>query len=118
MENARLDRIDYEILRLLQNNARISNKEIAAAIRLAPSTCHERLKRLQKSGVLIGNHVDVDLKAIGFRLEALLFIELARQQRKAVERVIKEIESIPEVQRLYVVTGRYDLLIQHFGYWS
>lgn len=111
MESTLIDRIDFEILRLLLNNARISNKEIAAATRLAPSTCHERLKRLQKSGVLTGTHVDVDLKAIGFGLEALLFIELARQQRNAVERLIQEIESIPEVQRLFVVTGRYDLLI-------
>jgi len=111
MTNEPLDRTDFDILRLLLKNARISNKEIAAATRLAPSTCHERLKRLRKNGVLTGAHVDVDLKAIGFRLEALLFIELERQQRDSVERLIKEIESIPEVQRLFVVTGRYDLLI-------
>jgi DNA-binding Lrp family transcriptional regulator len=106
-----LDRIDIDILRTLLNNARASNKEIAAATGLAPSSCHERLKRLRKSGVLAGTHVDIDLKSIGFHLEALLFIELARQQRDAVERLMMDIESIPEFRRVFVVAGRYDLLI-------
>jgi hypothetical protein len=51
-----LDRTDFGILRLLQNDASLSNKEIAAAIGLAPSSAHERLKRLRE---LRGSHADV-----------------------------------------------------------
>jgi DNA-binding Lrp family transcriptional regulator len=55
-----LDRIDFGILRLLQNDASLSNKEVAAAIGLAPSSAHERLKRLRQEGILRGFHADVD----------------------------------------------------------
>ena len=111
MHSPPLDRTDYEILRLLQNNARLSNKEIAAAVHLAPSTCHERLKRLQSSDILRGFHADVDLRAIGLSLEALLFIELAKHERRLVDRFMNETESIPEVRRAFLITGRYDLVV-------
>ncbi len=71
-----LDRIDFEILSLLQKNARLTNKELAAAIGLAPSSCHERLKRLRAESVLLGAHAEVDPSALGIGLEALLMIEL------------------------------------------
>ena len=51
MADTPLDRTDIEILRLLQKDARLSNKELADAVGLAPSTCHERLKRLRADGV-------------------------------------------------------------------
>ena len=110
MTNPILDRTDFEILRLLQNNARLTNKELAAAVHLAASTCHERLKRLQASGVLRGAHADIDLRAVGLGLEALLFIELAKHERAVVDRFLQETESIPEVRRVFLVTGRYDLV--------
>ncbi len=106
-----LDRTDFDILRLLQNNARLSNKQIASAVGLAPSTCHERIKNLQTSGVIRGAHVDIDLRAVGLTLEALFFIELAKHERAIVDRFMNETESIPEVRRAFLVSGRYDLVV-------
>jgi DNA-binding Lrp family transcriptional regulator len=106
-----LDRIDCEIIRLLQKNARLSNKQIAAAVRLAPSTCHTRIKNLQTSGVIRGAHADVDLRAIGLNLEALWFIKLAKYERAVVDRFLNEIESIPEVRRVFLVSGRHDVIV-------
>lgn len=111
MVDPSLDRTDFEILRLLQNNARLSNKQVAASVRLAPSSCHERLKRLHASGVLRGAHADIDLRAVGLSLEALLFIELAKHERAVVDRFLNETESIPEVRRVFLVAGRYDLVV-------
>lgn len=111
MPKPALDRTDFEIIRLLQKNARLSNKQIAAAVRLAPSTCHERIKNLQTSGVLRGAHADVDLRAVGLTLEALFFIELAKHERAVVDRFMNETESIPEVRRAFLVSGRYDLIV-------
>lgn len=85
MARSALDRIDFEIMRLLQKNARLSNKQIAAAVRLAPSTCHQRIKNLQTSGVIRGAHADADLRAIGLNLEALAFITLAKYERAVIE---------------------------------
>jgi DNA-binding Lrp family transcriptional regulator len=111
MAQLRLDRIDFDIIRLLQKNARLSNKQIAAAVRLAPSTCHERIKKLQTEGVIRGAHADVDLRAVGLNLEALFFIKLAKYERSVVDRFIREIESIPEVRRAFLVSGRHDLIV-------
>ena len=106
-----LDRIDFDILRLLQNDARLSNKELATAVRLAPSSCHERLKRLRSSGVLRGAHADIDPRALGLSLEALMFIELAKHERAVVDQFLNDTESIPEVRRVFLVAGRYDLVV-------
>jgi DNA-binding Lrp family transcriptional regulator len=105
------DRIDAEILRLLQNDARLSNKQIAAAVGLAPSSVHDRLKRLWAEGVLTGLHAEVAPQAMGVGLEALLMIELAKHERATVDRFMDEIVEIPEVRSAHLITGRYDLVV-------
>jgi len=106
-----LDRTDFEILRLLQNNARLSNKELAAAVGLAPSSCHERLKRLRSEGVLRGAHAEVDSAALGVGLEALLMIELAKHERSTVDSFMDDVVEIPEVRSAFLITGRYDIVV-------
>jgi len=111
MPKPSLDRIDFEILRLLQKNARLSNKQIAAAVKLAPSTCHERIKNLQASGVIRGAHADIDLRAVGLHLEALAFLKLAKYERTLIDRFLSKIEAIPEVRRVFLVSGRHDVIV-------
>ena len=106
-----LDRTDFGILRLLQNNASLSNKEIAASVGLAPSSAHERLKRLREDGVLRGAHADVDPKAMGVGLEALLLIGLAKHERGDVDRFMNEVVDIPEVRSAFLITGRWDFVV-------
>jgi len=69
-----LDRTDIALLGLLANNARASNKELAGAVGLAPSSCHQRLKVLHNKRVLLGSHAEIDFRALGFLIEALLFV--------------------------------------------
>ena len=71
-QKPRLDRTDCEILAELQKNARLSNKELAARIGLAPSSCLERVRRLASAGVLRGYHAQVDPGALGIGLEAMV----------------------------------------------
>jgi DNA-binding Lrp family transcriptional regulator len=106
-----LDRTDCEIIHLLQKNARLSNKQIAAAVRLAPSTCHERIKNLQTSGVIRGVHADIDLRAVGLNLEVIAFIKLAKYERGAIDRFMSDVASIPEVRRVFLVSGRHDVIV-------
>jgi DNA-binding Lrp family transcriptional regulator len=106
-----LDRIDTEILRLLQNDARLSNKQIAAAVGLAPSSVHDRIKRLWADGVMIGLHAEIAPQAMGVGLEALLMIELAKHERATVDRFMDDIVEIPEVRSAHLITGRYDLVV-------
>ena len=95
----------------MQNNARLSVKEIAAEIGLAPSTTHERIRRMRENGVLLGAHVEVDPKALGVGLEALFMIELAKHKRGAVDKFMDDLVDVPEVRSAYLVSGRYDVVV-------
>lgn len=110
-QNFQLDRIDAEIVRLLQNDARLSNKQIAAAVALAPSSVHDRLRRLWREGVLRGAHAEAAPEALGIGIEALLLIELAKHERSAVDRFLDEIIGVPEVCYAHLITGRHDLVV-------
>ena len=109
--SAVLDRPDAAILSLLQNNARLSVKEIAAEIGLAPSSTHERIRRLREADILRGAHAQVDPKALGIGLEALLMIELSKHRRSTVDSFLEEVVKVPEVRFAFLVTGRHDLVV-------
>lgn len=109
--NFDLDRTDVEILRLLQNNARLSVKEIAAEVGLAPSSTHGRIQRMRENGILRGAHVEVEPKALGVGLEALFMIGLAKHKRGTVDAFMDDIVTVPEVRSAFLVTGRYDLVV-------
>ena len=106
-----LDRIDFALLRLLQKNVRSANKELAYAVGIAPSTCHERVKRLWASGTIKSANLVIDPATLGYELEALFMIELAKHERKAVDSLLDEISNMTEVRSSFLITGRYDLIV-------
>ena len=106
-----LDRIDREILRLLQNDARISNKELAHRVHLAPSTCLERVRRLRETGVIHGTRTIVEPRTLGIGLEAILIIQMRQQSRDDLERFRRALLSRPEVIRIYHLAGVTDFMV-------
>ena len=106
-----LDRTDRLILALLQNNARLSNKELAARLGVAPSTALERTRRLEREGVLAGYHAEVDLAASGTPLQALVSVTLRRHQRPLVEAFEAHALALPEVVQVFHTTGKSDFLV-------
>jgi DNA-binding Lrp family transcriptional regulator len=106
-----LDRIDSRILVELQNNARLSNKELAARVGLAPSSCLERVRRLETSGALRGYHAEVDPGVLGIGLEALISVKLHQHSRDLVEAFRGDILDDPEVIEVYHLAGTTDFLI-------
>jgi DNA-binding Lrp family transcriptional regulator len=105
------DRTDVAILRLLMNDARLSNKEMAAKVGLAPSSCHERLKTLRERNILLGSHAEIDLRALGVALEALLFVQLAKLKTQEVDKFVLETSSVLEVRSVFLVSGHFDLIV-------
>ena len=106
-----MDRIDYGILEEMQKNARLSNKELAARVKLAPSSCLERFRRLQGDGTLRGFHADVDPVALGVGLQAMIHVRLARHSRDHVEDLQDHLSQVAEVISYYHVTGEFDFLV-------
>ena len=106
-----LDRIDHQILALLRKNARLSNREIAEAVGLAPSTCLVRTRLLQQSGAITGFKAEVDPQALGVGLQAMIAVRLKRHYKPDVEAFRQHALDLPEVVRFYHVAGPIDFLV-------
>ena len=107
---SQLDRIDFKIVRLLRNNARLSNKALAREVGLAPSTCLVRTRLLQRSGVLTGFKAEVNPTALGVGLQAMISVRLKRHYKPDVEAFRRHALALPEVVRFYHVAGPIDFL--------
>lgn len=106
-----LDRIDFELIALLQKDGRISNKELAAHVDLAPSTCHERVKKLWQAGVLRGVHADVTPEALGVGLQAMVAVRMTQHSRPMVEALHRYLLALDEVLAVYHLAGRQDFMV-------
>ena len=105
------DRIDDAILKALQNNARMSNKELAAEVGLAPSSCLERVRRLESRGVLRGYRAQVDPSSMGIGLEAFVSVSLTQHSRETVEAFREHVVGLNETLGVYHVAGQADFLV-------
>jgi DNA-binding Lrp family transcriptional regulator len=105
------DRTDLAILAHLQHDARISNKELAAKVGLAPSSCLARVRRLEESGALLGYHAEVDPRVFGVTLEALVAVRLEKHARAAISGFERHVVTLPEVRGIYHLTGANDYLV-------
>ena len=106
-----LDRIDRQILALLQKDARQSNRQLAGAVGLAPSSCLERVRRLRSRGVIQGFAAQVDPAALGLALQAMVKVRLAGHSREVFESVRERMVGLPEVMAVYHVGGEADFLV-------
>ena len=107
----KLDRIDHEILRCLQNDARQSNKELASSVGLAPSSCLERVRRLRDGGVLRSFRADVDPAALGVGIQAMVALRVRQHSRELYSTLREHLLSLPEVIGLFDMAGADDFLV-------
>lgn len=106
-----LDEVDLLLVRALQENARRSNKELAALVGIAQSTCSERIRSLVSRGVLTGFHAAVDQRLLGRGMEAIIAVRLRPQSHEVVDAFRAFVLSLPETLTLYEVTGPNDCLL-------
>lgn len=106
-----LDRTDRKILKILQKDARLMNKQLSAQIGLAPSSCHERVKRLWSRGVIAGTTTIMEPKRVGFTLAAVIFANVSKDGQINNDRLLDELIAAPEIQSVSLVTGKYDMVI-------
>ena len=107
-----LDAIDLRILGALQENARIANTELAAAVGLSPAPCLRRVRALEERGV-IRKHVSlVSPAAVGLPVSVFVSISLERQVEEALKRFERVILARPEVMECYLMTGDADYLLR------
>jgi len=106
-----LDSKDIQILSLLLNNARLSNKEIAAKIEIAQSSTHDRIKKLTQKGYFKGTSFHIDQKKLGLNIEVMLAIKLNKQHRSVIGDFIKKASQLPGVLQLFHMAGDNDFIL-------
>lgn len=106
-----MDECDAALVAQLQANARLSNRELAERVGIAPSTALERVRGLRSRGVLRGYHADVDLPALGRSVQALIAVRIRPPARRRIEAFRDFASSLPEAVAVYVVSGGEDFLI-------
>jgi Lrp/AsnC family leucine-responsive transcriptional regulator len=107
-----LDRIDRKILDILQRQGRISMTDLAEKIGLSTSPCSERVRRLERSGVITGYHARVAPEALGRALLVFVEIKLAAKSGDVFDKVKKELLHVPEVLECHLVSGSFDYLVK------
>ena len=112
MPNKPIDRIDRKILACLQDNARITNVDLAQKVGLSPSPCLQRVRMLEKKGI-INRHVTLlDPLAVGLTVSVFIQVRLAKQVERALEVFERGIRERPEVMECYLMTGDSDYLLR------
>ena len=101
-----MDRIDLRILSILQNNANISNIELAQQVNLSPTPCARRVKQLEKEGVIKKTVAVLDAKLLGLDLLAFIFISMDRHTPERFNHFQSEVVRYSEVLECNLITGQ------------
>ena len=106
-----LDELDAAIVRELQRDARRTNRDIASAVGVSPSTALERTRALRRRGVIKGALLDVDLSAIGRPVQALIAVRVRPPTRRNIEAFRDWARQLPETVGVFVTAGTEDFLV-------
>ncbi|AKQ55455.1 winged helix-turn-helix transcriptional regulator [Bordetella hinzii] len=107
-----LDRTDQKILDILQRNGRISITDLAEQVNLSATPCSERVKRLERDGVIAGYHARLNPAALGKTLLVFLEIRLSAKSGDVFDKVKQELMYVPEVMECHLVSGDFDYLVK------
>lgn len=110
--NFSLDNMDISILRLLQQNARITVKEISDKVHLSTTPVHERIKRLEESGVIKQYATLVDHSKVKKGLMVICYVSIKQHSKNAGDKFIKTILELNEVVECYNISGEFDFMLK------
>jgi DNA-binding Lrp family transcriptional regulator len=106
-----VDELDSAIVHHLQADARLTNRELARTLGIAPSTCLERVRALRERGVITGYHAEISLPALNRHVQALLAVQVRPLSRQVIAGFKAWVSDQAEVLSLFVVAGGDDFLV-------
>lgn len=112
MKEEFLDKVDLQILRILQRNARLTTKELAAQVSLSSTPVFERLKRLERDGYIRKYIAVLDADKLNRGFVVFCSVKLRRLNREIAADFVRVIQGIPEVTECYNISGSYDYLLK------
>ncbi|GIV30976.1 MAG: AsnC family transcriptional regulator [Saprospiraceae bacterium] len=108
----RLDRTDLKILKILQENSKITNLDLSRKIGLSPAPTLERVKKLEQNGYIEGYHAVVNPASLGLNVQTFVQVSLAWPRQNALNNFLEKIQAIDEIVECYIITGQADFLIK------
>lgn len=108
----KLDETDRKIIRILQDNGRITNSELAKSVGLTTTPTLERVRRLEREGIISGYSARIDAESVGKGLTVFCSVTLTLHQLQMVEEFCAHVEALPEVISCYHITGDADFLLK------
>lgn len=113
-DNFHMDGIDKVIVRELIKDARTPILEIARKVGVSGAAIHQRLRKLEKTGLFLGHHLHINVEALGYKTTA--FVGLFLEKADDNDTVIEELNKVPEVLECHYTTGNYSLFIKLICY--
>ncbi len=107
-----LDQIDLMILREVQNNAKVTFKELSEKVALSATPIFERLKKLENTGYIKGYHAELNNHLLGFDLIVMCYVSLRSHEGDLIKKFQQEVVKLKEVLECYHITGVYDYLLK------
>lgn len=112
MNNIKLDKIDLKILDTLQRDGRITNQNLAEKVCLSPSSCLQRVRRLESQNVIHSYHARINLASVARHIMCIATVSLKNHTHEEFKAFETLVESIPEVVECYTVSGESDFIIR------
>jgi Lrp/AsnC family transcriptional regulator, leucine-responsive regulatory protein len=110
--SVQLDEKDRLILKLLQENAKITVREIASKIHLSTTPVHERIKRMEDSGVILQYAALINYAKVKKGLMVICYVSLKEHNKKSGTKFIKTINELTEVIECYNISGEFDFMLK------
>ncbi len=108
----KLDAIDRKILKLLQQDARLSQRDVAERIGMSQNACWRRMKALADSGLIKGHTIRLDPADLGLKLTVFVMVRTRHHSKDWLELFRKEVVGIPNVIDFYRIAGDYDYMLK------
>ncbi len=105
-----LDKLDYQIIQQMTENAGISYAELGKKLFVSGGTIHVRIKKLEEVGIVKGTKLKVELKQLGY--DVIAFIGIFLEKSSLYDAVARELKKIPEIVRLNYTTGNYSMFAE------
>lgn len=107
-----LDKTDLQILKILQQNGRITNLQLSNEIGLSPAPTLERVRKLENSGYILSYHALVDEEKLGLGIKTFIQVSLDFHKNNTIQKFLDEIQEIKEITECHHVTGQCDFLLK------
>lgn len=112
MNPSTLDETDLKLLRLLQDDARLTTKQLAARVNLSTTPVFERLKRLERDGYILKYVAVLDAEKLNLGFEVFCSVKLKQMSRDVAMNFVRVIKDIPQVTECYNISGEFDYLLK------